>query len=379
MKIVPKTTTGAKSLGFLALAGLVGSLALPTQPVAQNFSPAIKKVIKAANAEGNLRIAWAATNFSGAKGAKKAEAGMNKYYGTNIKIKYTPGRSFNANSVKLLEEQKAGRKAFVDVVLGGTGQVSFYVKNKIMIPVDWASLMPQVPKSIQAKIISPDRGIVNVVTRVPTIVYNSNLIKAKDAPKSLKDLLDPRWKGKIASTPYAAGFGVLGDSGRFGKAGLMKYAEALADNLGGLMRCSSYDRILSGEFWIFALACQPGNVRKLIEKGAPLAQSLPSDALNIEYYHFGIPKNSINTNAAKLYIAYWLTKPGQKLLFDVMYDDLHYLKGSQTAKLIAKVRMESGGAKIFDEDISYLLAQTQNLKYQRAVAKIFRATRKKKK
>ena len=29
------------------------------------------------------------------------------------------------------------------------------------------------------------------------IAYNTNLVKADDAPKSFADLLDPRWKGKI--------------------------------------------------------------------------------------------------------------------------------------------------------------------------------------
>ena len=29
------------------------------------------------------------------------------------------------------------------------------------------------------------------------IAYNTNLVKAEDAPKSFADLLDPKWKGKI--------------------------------------------------------------------------------------------------------------------------------------------------------------------------------------
>ena len=39
----------------------------------------------------------------------------------------------------------------------------------------------------------------NVTTRIliSPIAYNTNLVKKEDAPKSFKDLLDPKWKGKL--------------------------------------------------------------------------------------------------------------------------------------------------------------------------------------
>lgn len=370
-------TRGANALGFMFAAGIVASFALPTQPAAKDFPPAIAKLVKAAQAEGNLHLTWN-TSFEGAKGSRKFEAAINKYYGTSIKIRHTGGGSFNANGVKLLQELKAGRKAFTDVALGGTGQVNFYVKHNFMLTPDWASLMPQVPADVMAKIIAPGNGLVAILSRVPTIVYNKNLIKPADSPKSMKDLLNPKWKGKIASTPYAAGFGVLGSKERWGKDALMTYAKSLAGSLGGLMRCGSYDRINSGEFPIFAIACQPGLVRKAIAKGAPLAQNLPLDALNLEYFHFGVPKHATNPNAATLYISFMLTPEGQKVIYNTMLDDLHYLKGSHGARLLDRARKMAGAVKFLDQNFRYLLAQTENSKYQRTVAKIFRETRKKK-
>src|SRR5207249_10024560 len=32
---------------------------------------------------------------------------------------------------------------------------------------------------------------------VVSVLYNTRLVKAEEAPKSLADLLDPKWKGKI--------------------------------------------------------------------------------------------------------------------------------------------------------------------------------------
>jgi iron(III) transport system substrate-binding protein len=39
----------------------------------------------------------------------------------------------------------------------------------------------------------------HVTTRIliSPIAYNTNLVKKEDAPKSFKDLLDPKWKGKL--------------------------------------------------------------------------------------------------------------------------------------------------------------------------------------
>ena len=45
-----------------------------------------------------------------------------------------------------------------------------------------------------------------VVSRTPGFTYNTNLVAANEVPQRVEDVLNPKWKGKIASTPYAASF-----------------------------------------------------------------------------------------------------------------------------------------------------------------------------
>ena len=49
--------------------------------------------------------------------------------------------------------------------------------------------------------------IIRIVTGLSGATYNSQLAPMK--PTRLEDFLRPEWKGKIASTPYSAGFDIL--------------------------------------------------------------------------------------------------------------------------------------------------------------------------
>jgi hypothetical protein len=48
-------------------------------------------VIKDANKEGKLKLLWGEGTLGGTKGAAKFEQMMNKMFGTDIRISFTPG------------------------------------------------------------------------------------------------------------------------------------------------------------------------------------------------------------------------------------------------------------------------------------------------
>ena len=73
------------------------------------------------------------------------------------------------------------------------------------MPVEWVSLMPD---RIRPEYVEAGGSVVRTFTTLPgAIIYNTKLVPS--VPKSLGDLLKPEWKGKIASTPYAAGWELL--------------------------------------------------------------------------------------------------------------------------------------------------------------------------
>ena len=321
---------------FLMVSGL------EAQMKSKPFASEVQSTIQAAQKEGSLNLSWGTTTMGGAGGVKELEAAFNKYYGTNVQFKYTPGRSYSAHMQRLAEELAAGRRAFEDVALADSGQVAFFHKTQILLPVKWQVFMPHIPKSVLPEVISPDSTLVTMYSQPRTIIYNTNVISKEQAPKTLQDLLHPKWKGRIATTPYAAGYEVLASDKSWGEKRLLEYAESLTKNLGGLIRCGELPRVINGEFPIFLLECSPGRVEIEIEKGAPIAQVVPNDMLEVLHHWMGVPKHAANPNAAKLFTAFLVTREGQDIIYKYERTDLHYLEGSRTARQLRRIEKETG-------------------------------------
>ena len=370
-------TRRPSTVAFALAAGAVLALSAPQDAAAQNITPAMKKLLQAAKSEGTLKLSWGTTSFGGGRGMAKVMKGFNKYFGTNHKLNFTPGvPSFSRQAKKLSEEVKAGRKNFSDLALGGTGQVGFFLRDKTLKPVDWGPLLPHVSKDLLKVIVSSDNSFISVLTNDTGILYNTRLVKASEAPKTLKDVLNPKWKGKVASTPYAAGFGPLGDDRLWGKEKALTYARALTGQLGGLMGCGELDRVTSGEFWIFVVHCTGPTARRAAAKGAPLAMNIPLDVLTIYHWFMGVPQLAPNPNLATMTLAYMMSPDGQKILFDIHGADLHYFPGSQAMKIYEKASKEAG-KPLYPYSIE-AVTKMKHKKLQRQIAKMFRETRKKK-
>ena len=361
---------GGCLVSALALS-LAIACSMPATLAAVELTPAQKNLVERAKLEGRLDLSW-----GGSKGTKRFEAGFNAYYGTNLKFEFTPGWGKGMLAAKLDQELAAGRPAFEDIAVTGAspGIVGFYLERKLLKPVPWGPLLPHVTGDILETMVSADGSLIAFLSRIESIVYNTRYISKAEAPKRLKDLLDPKWKGKIASTPYAAGFGSLVQHKEWGEARVLSYARRLAHNLGGLMRCANYDRITVGEFWIFGIACRQDRARRLAARGAPVAEVFPRDALIVVHGYIGVPVHAPHPSAAILFIAWLLTPEGQAILYDATGSDLHYLEGSRIARVI-DAESRKAGRKFEDQTLHRLLAG-RSAAVQRRVARIFRETRR---
>jgi iron(III) transport system substrate-binding protein len=353
---------------------LLDSTMLPVaagQAIAGNkWTAEMAALIKQAEKEGGFNLSWGNLTLGGPEGVRAFETGFNRHFGTNIRFKYTPGRPFGAQAAKLAEEYAAGTKAFMDIALSGVGQTGFFTQKKFLLPLDWDALVPHIPQPTRTQIISPDKTLITFVSRVKTIVFNADLVPKDSAPRSMQDLLDPKWKGKIATTPYAAGFETLGHESSWGEARTIEYAQALSRNLGGLMRCGEFERLTSGEFWIFTIECEPGTIQKQIDRGAPLAQVVPLDLLQIDHWWLGVPKHARNPTVAKLFISFLMTQEGQQILFQQQGEDLHYLEGSRIGRRVTEVQ-KLARRQFDDLTIQRVLNQKNKDEVREAVIKIF--------
>jgi hypothetical protein len=90
-----------KSLALYFVVFIPFLLALDSANAAQpQGSPALSAVIQEANKEGKLKLSWGEGTLGGTKRMALYEQLMNKMFGSNVKIGFTPGPSMPAMGVR---------------------------------------------------------------------------------------------------------------------------------------------------------------------------------------------------------------------------------------------------------------------------------------
>ena len=112
------------------------------------------------------------------------------------------------------------------------------------------------------------------------------------------------------------------------------------------MTCGGIDRVVSGEFAIFGLDCGDHEVRLRQRKGLPIASIYPREGTSLDYVSPAIPNTAAHPNAARLFIAFLLTREGQDILWDQVGEDSDILTGSHMGKIIAGLRRQ--GVKMIE-------------------------------
>src|SRR5579862_462311 len=347
---------------FLIAAAVVTLVAAPARA---ELSPALQQVVAAAKSEGKLSLIWSATTLGGAAGAKRFEDGINKMFGTDIRITFTPGPSMPGVGNQIAAEKQAGRKASVDVYLAYSRTIALLRQYDLFQPVDWQSLLPG---RIKDENVEDNGAVIKAVTALPGILYNTQL--APEKPTALTDFLKPEWKGKFASTPYAANFDILSAKDSWGAEKAIAFAKEFSTQLAGLIRCDDGGRIASGEFLALVMTCSGSEAIPLLAKGAPVAHVQPKDFVIQSYFYFAIPRNAENPNAAKLFIVYAMTPEGQALIWDTWQTDLHLFPGSHTRQAV-EASEAAYHVKLKDLDIAWQLANSDTQAAWDTIVKIF--------
>src|SRR4029079_11651123 len=168
------------------------SIALPLlERTAFAAAPAASKVtpelVEAARKEGKV-IWYTAVDLPVAERIAKAfEA---KYPGIAMRVE----RSGGERTLQRIGQEYASNIHAVDVV-NSSDAAHFIVwkRDGILapyVPEDVAKFYPAEHKDVEGQFASWRIWL-------SIIAYNTNLVKAEEAPKSFADLLDPKWKGKI--------------------------------------------------------------------------------------------------------------------------------------------------------------------------------------
>ena len=332
--------TGFRVLAAAAAMGAAMMAPCARESAAAEHSPEIKRLIAAANQAGEqeLNLTWGST-FGGAQGAKKFEALFNRMYGMNMKVSFTPGPSMTEMAGKVSLEVVSGQRPLTDILLGTESHYGDLLNRNILESYEYGRLSPRLSKDV---VVHKNIGV-EVAGIVGGISYHSGLVSPSEAPRKLEDVLNPKWKRKIASTVNAGIFDRVAARPEWGVEKMKGFIARLSDQVGGLVRCQENNRILSHEFVMMVLNCGSYQIRREKAKGAPLEHVIPEDSATIGFFHLGVPRGSAHPNLAKLYINTIMSEEGQRLIYEMEFTDHPALTGSQSGGELNHLKTKGSG------------------------------------
>lgn len=307
------------------------------------FPQTLAQIVEGAKKEGQLILSWGTGTMGGIEGAATMEKAFNKAYGLNLQFKFTPGPAMPQFASRIIQEAKAGQPASTDLFVGSENHVA----RMPLRSVDWTKIFSH----ISAPMIDFDNKVLIVTTRTPGFTYNTKMVTGNDIPQRVEDVLNPKWKGKIASTPYAASFDRLAMI--WGEEKTTAFLQKFVKQVAGLIRCGEDERIASGEFAMLVFNCDLASPQEAKEKGGPVDGQVFKDAGILSYWYLTVPSNARNPNAASLLAAFLLSKEGQDILYKTERSSSHLVKGTQMHQFVAE--QEKRGVKFVSYSVSEVL------------------------
>ncbi|MBI4330119.1 MAG: extracellular solute-binding protein [Chloroflexi bacterium] len=271
------------------------------------------KVVQAAKQEGNLVLTTAAPP-SVRQGITEA---MKKY---DIEVDFAAGRSAEIEA-KVQAQQRAGLY-LTDVNIGGS-TVLFMMKPAGAIqPIDPFLILPEVldPKSWYDNRLpwsDPEHFHLNFLAQpmIP-LVINTDLVKPGEV-KGYRDLLDPRWKGKLLmlnpSVGGAPGHHYVVTRDVVGPEFIRELLTKQEVTVVADARLH-VEWVARGARSIGVWFVQP-NAREFINAGAPLTPLIPAEGIGLSAGAGGVAIYSRlpHPNAAKVFVNWLLSKESGRI------------------------------------------------------------------
>jgi iron(III) transport system substrate-binding protein len=226
--------------------------------------------------------------------------GFERKYG----IKVVTWRSSAVNILQRIISEAGAKTYKADLAQIQTENMEALSREKLLLPVDSPVFKDLVPGAVQKQ---HEWAIAQITLYIAA--YNTNLIKKADLPHSYKDLLDPKWKGKIGiESTDSSWFQSLSEHLGDGDAGINLFRDIKAKNGISVRTGHSLlaNLVVAGEVPL-ALNVYQYKVIQLKRDGAPIDWFALEPTL-ASTNAIGILQHAVHPNAARLFYEFMLTE-----------------------------------------------------------------------
>ena len=306
---MPKRTHSRRAI-LAASGAAAASLAFPARvlsqaPPAATITP---ELIAAATKEGKVNFYTAMEINIAEQYSKLFEA---KFPGIKVKVE----RSGSERVFSRIAQEYSSKIHNVDLVnTTDAAHVVAWKKDGLLAP-----FMPaDAAQHFAASHKDPDGFFQTVRILFSVVAYNTELVKAADAPKGFLDLLDPKWTGKIVKAHPAYSGNIMTATFAISRDLGWEFFEKLARQR--IMQVQSGvdppKKVAIGERAVMADGADYIALQ-LKEKGQPIEIVFPVEGAPIINSPNCIFKAAPNPNAARLYQAWFCSAEGQQKLVDI--------------------------------------------------------------
>jgi iron(III) transport system substrate-binding protein len=232
-------------------------------------------------------------------------------YGVKVNV-------WRAGTDKVLQRtvtEANGKKYDVDAIHFGSPEMEALSREKIL-----QAVTSPVHKDLQAGSLPTHKEWAATILSVWVQAYNTNAVRKEDLPKTYKDLLDPKWKGKLGIESknddwFATMVHVMGGE----EQGLAFFRDLVAKN--GISPRHGHtlltNMVVSGEVPL-ALTVYNYMPEQAKKKGAPVDWIALEPAI-ARSNAVGVARRAPHPNAALLFYEYLLGPEGQNAMVSVDY------------------------------------------------------------
>ncbi|MPZ59358.1 MAG: hypothetical protein GEU91_23320 [Rhizobiales bacterium] len=281
-----------------------GSTGAHAQARAENLPAPIRALLDSARKEGAAVIFGQTVNPTQMQQYSDA---VSQFYGFKIQLNMISSMH-PVKAAEVVQVMKQGVPSGIDVFWTASEVGEVLRRGNALAPVDWVK-----ETGADARLKWGEDGLRAHDGTLAMVGYNTQLVTAKDAPRSYLDLLNPAWKGRVAVPRTPTPFTYI--SYYLGVEKTEAFLRDLIEKQKAKILASFPDlrtRLITGEF-----AVELGSeVFRDRLTGAPV-ENAPIDPVIITPWASYVMRDAKSPNIARLW-GYWLSTPdGQKAMSDI--------------------------------------------------------------